>query len=109
MSNRVEEISKAILEAMEEFAPIYGVELGEIPSEEFMMHVVASLINDGVIAKEEGDRRMSGRNAFENNAPELTPEEAMKYGDKLVVLLEEGQRYELVELSCGRIGVVKQG
>jgi len=56
VSNRVEEVAKSILEAMEEFAPIYGVELGEIPSEEFMMHVVASLINDGVIAKEAPSR-----------------------------------------------------
>lgn len=55
---------------------------------------------------------MSGRNAFEDNTPEVTPEEALKYGDKLVALLplpEQGQKYEFVELSCGRIGVVKQG
>lgn len=54
---------------------------------------------------------MSGRNVFENNTPEVTPDEALKYGDKLVALLplpEQGKRYELVELSCGRIGVIKQ-
>lgn len=53
MKNRVEEIAEAIIDTMEVFAPIYAVELHEIPAKDYMMHVVASLMNDGVIPKEE--------------------------------------------------------
>ena len=52
------------------------------------------------------------RNAFEHNTPEATPEEAVKYGDKLVALLplpDAGKHYEFVVLSCGKIGVIKEG
>lgn len=52
MKNQVEEVAEKILAAMEEFAPIYGVDISEIPPKDFMMHVVASLINDDVIKKE---------------------------------------------------------
>lgn len=52
---------------------------------------------------------MSGRNAFESNAGVLTPEEALKYGDKLVAflpLLKDGEHYEIVNLTAGT-GIVK--
>lgn len=48
------------------------------------------------------------RNVFENNTV-VTPEEALKYGDKLVALLprlEPGEYYEIVELTAGT-GIVK--
>ena len=54
---------------------------------------------------------MSGRNVFENNTPEVTPEEAQKYGDKLVALLpnpEPGEHYEIVNLTAGT-AIVKHG
>lgn len=55
---------------------------------------------------------MSGRNAFENTASEMiTPEEAQKYGDKLVALLpnlEPGEYYEIVNLTAGT-AIVKHG
>lgn len=60
---------------------------------------------------------MSGRNVFERN-PQfgttptvVTPEEALKYGDKLVALLpnlEDGEYYEIVKLTAGT-GIVKHG
>lgn len=52
---------------------------------------------------------MSGRNAFENNTTVVTPEEALKYGDKLVALLPhlgDGEYYEIVNLTAGT-GIVK--
>lgn len=49
--NRVEEVTEAILDSMEEFAPIYGVDVNSLPSKDYLAHVVASLINDGVIEK----------------------------------------------------------
>jgi len=50
------------------------------------------------------------RNAFENNTT-VTPEEALKYGDKLVALLphlEPGEHYEIVNLTAGT-GIIKHG
>lgn len=50
------------------------------------------------------------RNVFENNTPDVTPEEAKKYGDKLVALLphlEPGEHYEIVNLTAGT-GIVKR-
>lgn len=105
MKNRVEEVSDRILSAMREFAPVYGLKAWRIPPKYFVMHVVASLMNDGVIPKE-GE---SMRNVFESNSPEITTEEATKYGDKLVAVLPElepGEHYEIVKLSCGT-GIVK--
>jgi hypothetical protein len=52
---------------------------------------------------------MSGRNVFENNSTEVTAEEALKYGDKLVALLphlEPGEHYEIVNLTAGT-GIIK--
>lgn len=49
------------------------------------------------------------RNVFENNRPEVTPEEALKYGSNLVALLpnlEPGEHYEIVKLTAGT-GIVK--
>jgi hypothetical protein len=54
---------------------------------------------------------MSSRNVFENNTPEVTPEEALRYGDKLVALLphlKQGEHYEIVNLEAGT-GIVKHG
>lgn len=51
------------------------------------------------------------RNLFENNDPQVTPEEAMELGDKLVSVLPrlpERQEYSLVTLSDGRIAVIAQ-
>jgi hypothetical protein len=49
------------------------------------------------------------RNLFENNQlPGVTPDEALKLGDKvhhILPALEDGERYELVGLSDGRTAV----
>ena len=51
------------------------------------------------------------RNAFEENEPVVTDEEALKYGDKMTAVLPklgEGEYYEVVDLSDGRTGIVRQ-
>jgi hypothetical protein len=49
--NRTEEVAQAILDRLEEFAVIYDLDWGDVVTKPLMMHVVASLFNDGVIEK----------------------------------------------------------
>lgn len=49
------------------------------------------------------------RNAFENNDPKVTQEEALELGDKVHSLLPplaEGYHYDLTQLTNGRSAVV---
>lgn len=51
------------------------------------------------------------RNVFEENDPIVTDEEALKYGDKMAAVLPklgEDEYYEVVDLSNGKTGIVRQ-
>lgn len=71
----------------------------------FVQAKIESLRNDFV----PGGYDSMPRNMFENNKPEVSPEEALKLGDKLHAImphLAAGYRYELTQLEDGRTAVV---
>lgn len=95
----------------ENFVPVPEKNVGtHNPYERRAKNIVDSILSrlDFETNNEDPVNNMS-MNAFEKNLPEVTPEEAMKYGDKVVAFLPplgDGEYYEIVKLTAG-LAVVK--